>query len=157
MENLTVKELRVLARGFGLPTSELKIELVERINHHLLHLNPLRSSSEFEMPPHAAMQTDGNRVTVITKFKKRFIDPLRRFTKSISSTNPSTSESIPWISLKGLAVMLGFFGGIHSMTRLLVYFFGGAVTMTCPRNWWSIETENLKILRINEQIALFQQ
>lgn len=145
MENLTVKELRVLAKGFGLPTSGLKFELTDRINQHLLHFIQTQPSIKNEMPTSAATvtQTDGNRVTLISRFKYRIIDPLYRFTTAISSSNPltlaTTNESTPRISLRDLpfqlAIAIGFLGGIHSIIQLLLYYFGDPLTMTIPRNF----------------------
>lgn len=142
MENLTVKELGVLARGFGLPTSGLKIELLNRINQHLLQLFSMRSSIEYEIPSPSAMQTDGNRMTIISRFKNKFLHPLSRFAEAISSTHTSdnanftiVNESNLWIWLREVAIMIGFFGGIHSLTQLLQYFFGEPATLTFARNW----------------------
>lgn len=46
MENLTVKELQSLCKGFGLSKTGHKCELIDRIVEHLSHSNSTEINSE---------------------------------------------------------------------------------------------------------------
>lgn len=151
MENLTVKELIVLAKGFGLPTTGLKCELVGRINEHLMAFCPTIPVEDNVTAPNSTPASN-TRMTIITRLKRRIIDPLRELiiTSSNRRVNSDSFSTIQigdtenaqctWLSTINrmtvtLALMLGAFGGLHSISQVLAHYFGDPNIILIPRSW----------------------
>lgn len=123
MENLTVKELQSLCKGFGLSKTGHKCELIDRIVEHLSHSNSTEINSEDVSCQNQTLtsQINGNQFTIIHKFKQRFIDPL--YVNMNSINHNSLFGMIKNISYQ-FAMLLGVFGGIHSVMQLIMFYFG---------------------------------
>lgn len=149
MDSLTVKELRLLNKGLGLSTAGLKSELIERIANHLSNFNSAEIDDSLHENPQDISQNNGHRVTMFSKIKTHFIHPLRNIHQSISNplrefrfstTIPSEhhvqhnqNSSISWLMY--LKILIGVFGGMHSIAQLFLFYFSEPMQIILPRNW----------------------
>lgn len=144
MDNLTVEDLQSICKKLSLSTVGPKADLIERVVNNISKFAEVESKLDGEssqMPSMIYNPECANRVTFVTHLKRRFIDPiLHRVSATVTDDVDNNNQVNSWFSiLKGavyhLALAMGAFGGLHSLSQILLFYFGESIQIQLPREW----------------------
>lgn len=148
MDNLTVRELQTICKKLDVSHTGLKAELIDRLVDHISGIALSHSKIvDDELPQISSVlnnSDDSRRITFISKLKRRFIDPLLPSEARVVINDDGSATTIdqinPWFSgWKGplflLALAIGVFGGFHSFSQILRFYFGESMHIPLPRMW----------------------
>lgn len=135
MENLTVKELQLICKKLGVTYVGLKADIIERLVDHISKFAIVETSIGGGESPQAINDSDcTHHVTFITNLKRRIINPIWQ---RVSLSNVDGSSRL--LSLKGalhpMVLLIGVFGGLHSLSQILLFYFGAVLQINLPRGW----------------------
>lgn len=133
MEKLTVKELRMICRRLELPYNGLKMELIDRVTDYICK-QKIYEDDECSAPD---LEPVATRTTVHGKLKSFLKNTMWR----LSSFDPNANESMFSRMRKSaslLAILLGVFGGMHSLMQIYLYYTSETIPLNIdlPITWW---------------------
>lgn len=132
MENLTLKELKIICNGLGLPCSQIKSELIEQITDYICEQKLVEGKSSS-----SNLEPKSTRILILRKIKRCFTNPLLRISNIVPEAKNSMFSRLKYPTVL-LAILLGVFGGMHSLTQLYLYYTSKAIPLkiNLPRTLW---------------------
>lgn len=105
MDKLSVKELKLMCKGFNLPTTGRKADIVSRIMNHLP--NCVANQSD-DVDDESENEEHCERVTVIGRIKTRIINPLLGLADSMKNRTLNL-QTHSWATMLALLSFLFLF------------------------------------------------